>query len=102
ALGLGISNGGDVFESVAAFSPGFIPPGFERTANKPRIFISHGTSDQILPFEECGKPVASALKRGGYAVTFRQFDGPHTVPREVTEEAFRWFLNPEAAKASAA
>src|SRR5690349_5123679 len=49
ALGLGIGNG-DLFRAVMAFSPGFIPSGVERTG-MPRILISHGRNDQILPFE---------------------------------------------------
>src|SRR6266567_3071588 len=49
ALGLGISNG-DLFRAVIAFSPGFVPAGVE-DRGRPRIFISHGTKDQILPFE---------------------------------------------------
>src|SRR6266513_1512402 len=42
-LGLGLSNG-DLFGSLVAFSPGFIPYGVKRNG-KPRIFVSHGTDD---------------------------------------------------------
>src|SRR4051794_7524970 len=53
ALGVGTSNG-DLFQSVMAFSPGFIPSGGEKTGS-PRIFISHGTRDQILPIDTCSR-----------------------------------------------
>jgi predicted esterase len=90
ALGLGLSNG-DVFSSVVAFSPGFIPPGVKRNG-KPRLFVSHGTSDEILPIATCSRRLVPELTKGGYDVTYREFDGPHTVPLDITQEALRWFL----------
>jgi len=90
AIGLGISNG-DLFGAAIAFSPGFVPSGVERVG-KPRILISHGRKDQILPFENTSGPMIPVLKKAGYDVTFREFDGPHTVPPEVAREAMQWFL----------
>ncbi len=90
AIGLGISNG-DLFRAVIAFSPGFVPSGVER-AGRPRILISHGTKDQILPFENTSGQMLPLLKQAGYDVTFREFDGPHTVPPQVAREAMEWFL----------
>ena len=90
ALGLGLSNG-DLFSSVMAWSPGFVPPGIDRQG-KPRVFVSHGTNDPILPIESCSRVLVPDLKKRGYAVTYREFEGVHTVPREVSEEALRWFL----------
>ncbi len=90
ALGLGLSNA-DLFGAVMAFSPGFIPAGMQRQG-KPRLFISHGTNDTILPIDSCSRRLVPELKRAGYKVSYREFEGPHTVPREVAEEAFRWFL----------
>jgi len=90
SLGIGLSNG-DLFRSVMAFSPGFVPPGFEADGN-PRVFISHGTNDQILPIETCSRRLVPEMKKRGYRVTYREFDGPHWVPREIYEEAFGWFF----------
>jgi predicted esterase len=90
ALALGLSNG-DLFQRVVAFSPGFIPSGVEKTG-MPRIFISHGTRDEILPIENASRPLVSRLKRGGYDVTFREFDGPHGVPPEIARAGIEWFL----------
>jgi predicted esterase len=90
ALGLGISNG-DLFRAVIAFSPGFVPSGVERVG-RPRILISHGRTDQILPFENTSGQIVPLLKRAGYDVTFREFDGPHAAPPEVAREAMEWFL----------
>ena len=90
ALGLGISNG-DLFKSLMAWSPGFVPSGFERQG-KPRVFVSHGTKDPILPIDSCSRVLVPDLKRRGYAVTYREFEGVHTVPKEISEESLRWFL----------
>jgi phospholipase/carboxylesterase len=89
ALGLGMSNG-DLFRAVIAFSPGFVPAGVE-DRGRPRIFISHGTKDEILPFEASRGQLAPLLQQAGYKVDFREFDGPHTVPPEVAREAMEWF-----------
>ena len=78
-----------------AFSPGFVPAGFE-AQGKPRVFISHGTKDQILPIDTCSRRLVPEFKQRGYRVTYREFEGPHTVPRDVYEEAFPWFLNVSA------
>jgi predicted esterase len=90
ALGLGLSNG-DLFGSVAAFSPGFIPAGVKRNGN-PRLFVSHGINDEILPIATCSRRLVPELTKSGYHVTYREFDGPHTVPPQITQEALRWFL----------
>ncbi len=90
ALGLGLSNG-DLFQAVMAFSPGFIPSGVEKTG-APRIFMSHGTKDQILPIDNCSRRLAPELKRAGYSVTFEEFDGPHAVPAEIARQAMEWLL----------
>ena len=56
------------------------------------MFVSHGTRDEILPIETCSRRMVPELKGRGYRVTYREFDGPHTAPREVIEEALKWFL----------
>lgn len=90
ALGLGISNG-DLFNAVMAFSPGFIPSGVEKTGS-PRIFISHGVKDQILPIDNCSRRLTPALKAAGYNVKYEEFDGPHQVPPEIARQAMDWML----------
>ena len=77
ALSLGLANG-DLFEEVLAFSPGFVAPP-SRTGT-PRIRISHGTRDGVLPVERCGRRVARDLTRAGYDVSYEEFDGGHVVP----------------------
>jgi predicted esterase len=86
ALSLGMING-DLFNRVVAFSPGFVVSGTPH--GQPRIFISHGTSDEILPIDRCSRAIVPTLRKAGYDVTFRQFDGGHDAGR-IAREGFRW------------
>jgi phospholipase/carboxylesterase len=89
ALSLGITNG-DLFTHVIALSPGFMAPAAQRGA--PRIYVSHGTDDRVLPIDRCSRRVVPQLKRAGYDVHYHEFDGPHTVPPDIAREAAVWFL----------
>ena len=87
ALSLGLTNG-DLFGRIVAFSPCVVAPA--ANVGRPRIFLSHGTRDTILPIESCGRPIAARLSGEGYDVRYREFDGPHAVPPEVALEALDW------------
>jgi phospholipase/carboxylesterase len=90
ALSLGLANG-DLFSDVLAFSPGFAAP--DPIQGRPRVFISHGDDDRVLPVERCGRPLAQRLKRAGYDVEYREFDGGHTVPGWAVDAAVARFLS---------
>jgi phospholipase/carboxylesterase len=89
ALSLGVMNG-DLFTHVLAFSPGFFralePHG------RPRIYISHGTRDRVLPIDPCSRRIVGQLKRAGCEVTYKEFNGGHTVPEERRVEGVGLFL----------
>ena len=89
ALSLGLDNG-TLFTHVMAFSPGFTAN--RRPQGRPRVFISHGKSDEILPIDVCSRRIVPALEDAGYAVTYKEFDGPHTVPEAIAQDAFSWFV----------
>jgi len=89
ALSLGLDNG-TLFTHVMAFSPGFTAN--RRPQGRPRIFISHGRKDDILPIENCSRRIVPALEDAGYGVTYKEFDGPHTVPEAIAQDAFKWFV----------
>ena len=89
ALSLGMANG-DLFTHVIAFSPGFTAPGSRR--GKPRIFVTHGVHDDVLPIAASSRRILRDARSDGYDVRYREFDGGHTVPGELAEEAVRWFL----------
>jgi phospholipase/carboxylesterase len=87
ALSLGLING-DLFNRVVAFSPGFVVEGTPH--GTPRFFISHGQSDTILPIDRCSRRIVSELRKQGYEVTFREFEGGHEVPPGIARDAMRW------------
>lgn len=89
ALSLGLSNG-DLFTHIVAFSPGFMVP--TRQEGEPRIYISHGTGDRVLPIDRCSRRIVPQLQSAGYDVTYYEFEGPHTVPHEIQREAVAWFV----------
>ena len=35
--------------------------------------------------------LAGQLEDAGYAVTYKEFDGPHAVPEAIAQDAFKWF-----------
>jgi phospholipase/carboxylesterase len=59
---------------------------------KPRIYVSHGTRDQVLPIDACSRRLVPQLERTGYDVRFHEFDGPHAIPAEIAQEALDWFV----------
>jgi len=90
ALSLGLVNG-DLFQRVVAFSPGFLVSGLR--VGKPLVFISHGTSDQILPIDQTSLMILPGLRQRGYVVTFHEFDGGHEVPPAIAKEGVAWVTN---------
>jgi predicted esterase len=90
SLSIGLGNG-DLFSAVFGFSSGFVIPG-ERNG-RPPVFMSHGTTDPILPIELCSRRIVPQLKHEGYRVTYREFEGKHVLPPEIAAEAMGWFMN---------
>jgi phospholipase/carboxylesterase len=93
ALSLGLANG-DLFNHIVAFSPGFASPPVQEGA--PRIYISHGASDNVLPIDVCSRRLVPRLRRAGYEVVYREFADGHVVPPAIVSEAFGWFLGTAA------
>lgn len=93
ALTLGLSNG-DLFPTVLAFSPGFLA--VEEPVGRPRVFVSHGTADPVLPIDRCSRSFVPLLRGAGYDVRFDEFDGGHTVPPPVADRALAWWLDGSA------
>jgi phospholipase/carboxylesterase len=89
SLSFGISFG-DVFSRVISMSPGVMQPMAAR--GKPKIFISHGTSDQVMPIDETSRRFVPRLKNLGYDVTYREYEGAHRPSPPIVREAFEWAL----------
>ena len=85
ALGLGRANG-DLFARVVAYSPGFLIN--VTMQGRPRILISHGRGDQVLPFTYTKNTIVPTLAQLGYEVDFREFTGGHAVHLETARYLF--------------
>ena len=91
ALSLGVANG-DWLNKLVAFSPGFLVA--KSRFGNPPVFVSHGTRDTVLPIAETRDRIVPQLERLGHNVTFREFDGPHSIPTDVACEAMMWVVLP--------
>lgn len=89
ALSLGLDNG-DLFSHVIAFSPGFIMPLASR--GMPRLFVSHGDADKVLPIDICSRRIVPRLRKEGYAVKYVEFAGEHVVPPAIATQALNWLF----------
>jgi len=91
ALSLGLANG-DLFTHLVAFSPGFVAPP-QPAVGRPRIFVAHGTRDEILGINLTSRRFVPRLRDAGYAVTYQEFDGPHEAPAPIARMAFKWLVS---------
>ncbi len=96
ALSVGLGNG-EMFSFAAGFSPGFLTATARQ--GRPRVFVSHGTADAVLPIERCGRPVVRQLRELGYDVTYDEFADGHLVPAACVDHALRlWRSTPGTAE----
>lgn len=84
ALWLGLSNG-DLFRAVIALSGGGTLPA-ERVG-QPRVFVAHGTRDDVIPVKVGGDAIVRSLRDEGYDVTYRRFSGGHRVVPSIARAA---------------
>jgi phospholipase/carboxylesterase len=89
AVSLGLLNG-DLFTHVIAFSPGFVAEGSRR--GRPRLFVSHGVHDAILPIDRCGRRIVRDLRGDAYDIRYTEFDGGHVVPPGIAGAAVEWLI----------
>jgi phospholipase/carboxylesterase len=89
ALSVGIANG-PLFSDILAFSPGFMAP--PAHTGRPRVFISHGVGDEVLPIAACSRQIVPRLTAAGYDVAYEEFDGGHVVPSLLVERSLTRFL----------
>ena len=80
-----------IFRGAIAIAPGFH---LEPAAINPRqrLFIAHSAQDRILPFARTRDFTAAPLKRAGFDVRFRPFDGGHRIDRKVVAEGVDFVL----------
>ena len=90
ALSLGVSNG-DLFTHLVAYSAGFFQP-TDPIVGRPKIYVSHGTQDPVLPVTQSRDVIVPRLRDLGHDVTFEEFEGGHAVPGDISESALDWFF----------
>lgn len=90
ALSIGLANG-DLFDAVLAFSPGFAAPLVVH--GQPRVFVSHGIGDRVLPIDVCSRRLVPRLEALDYRVIYEEFDGGHEVPEQVVIRGLSWLLS---------
>lgn len=97
---LGFSQGAAMALDVASALPiagviacsGYPHPDWLPQAPLPRVLITHGTDDQVVPFA-ASQEVARLLKAAGGAVEVQPFDGGHTIQESLfpsMREFLRW------------
>jgi phospholipase/carboxylesterase len=91
ALSMGLANG-DLFGQVVAWSPGFLASA--DFVGRPRLFVSHGTGDRVLPIDRCSRRLVPVLRADGYDVRYDEFDGGHAVPPDVLAASLDWLGAP--------
>jgi phospholipase/carboxylesterase len=95
ALALGMANG-DLFTHVVAFSPGFVL--IHEEVGQPRVFIAHGTRDEIQPIFACSRRVVAQLEGMGLLPEYVEFEAGHRIPEDIARRAVAWFREaPESA-----
>jgi predicted esterase len=87
ALSLGIDNG-DLARHLVAFSPGFSAPA--APWGRPRILVTHGIHDAVLPIDRCSRRLVPRLRRAGYDVIYEEFEGGHEVTPQIRRRALQW------------
>jgi len=89
ALSLGISNG-DLFSHLIGYSPGYVIN--VDSVGKPKIYISHGKNDSVLPVEGSSGYIVPTFINSGYDVTYYEFRGGHALPSSIFDMSLDWFL----------
>ncbi|WP_344210294.1 hypothetical protein [Kribbella sancticallisti] len=78
------------FSHVLAYSPGFMV--WAAREGRPKVFVSHGTEDRILPIDRCSRRIVPLLEDGGYDVEYHEFTGGHVLRPELVAAATDLFL----------
>ena len=90
SMGIGRANG-DLFSHVVVHSGGFlintVPVG------KPRVMVTHGTSDNVLLIDFAARKFVPELRVQGYDVTYVEFEGSHQVTTTLLRNAALWAVS---------
>ena len=90
ALSVGRMNG-DLFTHLIAIAPGFmrLPA---PAVGKPKIFLGHGTRDNVYSVSSSRLRLLPQLQHAGYNVTYFEFEGPHFITPPAARAALGWLV----------
>jgi len=90
ALSLGLLNGG-LFTHLIAYSAGFIKKS-DNFVGKPKVYITHGKKDKMLPISLSQKNIVPYLKEEGYDVIYIEHEEGHLINGEIIHGSLDWFV----------
>jgi predicted esterase len=97
AISLGLLNG-DLIHHVIAFSPRFaVPAEVHDSRTHPKIFISHGMRDEVMPISTCAQRIVAPLEHAGIDVEYAEFEAGHRIPPAIARQAIEWLTKASAA-----
>ena len=83
----------DRFPGIVALSsrltPQDQPSGAASSSHTQRIFIAHGTIDDVIHVQD-GRSAHDILSRGGYPTEYREYDMAHQITHEVIADLSAW------------
>lgn len=68
-----------------------------KAKDKPPVFLAHGRSDHLLPFEG-SEQLHEKLVEHGYPVEWVPFDGEHNIPRDILARVDQFLIQTKKAK----
>ena len=89
ALGIGVANA-KLFRKIIAFSPSRLYLPFAR--GFPKIFVSHGTQDTVIPYSNTENVIVPTLRANGMEVSFFPFTGDHELTQDILSTALSWLF----------
>jgi phospholipase/carboxylesterase len=110
ALSVGLCNC-SMFSALIGWAAGFLvvdPPTAERFREgvpepRPRIYLEHGTHDQLFDFQKVAIPMRDQLQKSGFDVTFSVDEGGRHMPSgSFHQEALDWYFEGAGSAASVA
>jgi phospholipase/carboxylesterase len=64
----------------------------QKSSTLPKIFMSHGTQDQVLDIQNI-ESAQQFLRDKGYEVTYKKYDAAHTITRQNLSDMAHWLAS---------
>ncbi|MHB8576196.1 MAG: alpha/beta hydrolase, partial [Dehalococcoidia bacterium] len=64
-----------------------LPPSIE---GRPRLLLTHGVQDAVLPIDRTSRMLAPQFTMAGYDVTYDEFEGGHSLTEAIMSRSLAW------------